>query len=284
MPNLFSLTHSKLQLSVSSKDNCSLHRWVLLKNSIINSPTSSSSATFDLPDAHHSYSEDDDEESADEVLGSVTDHTFMFPDAGNFVDSQPAGAQTSEAQWLDSLLETLGDDDDDYYGSDSEPHIHSMEDDDDFSPSASPMSSSDDLPPMQPSYFPSATVPYSAPYPSYPSSLASSLPDSSISSLPPPYEDPLPYCDSDDVDDLAVPDAIEDTSDDESDAPQTPSLGRSTSPLSFVDAASIPLPPDRSSLRHACFRVLFDEDSCFYPFDPLPFSDDLRSYNLYQEC
>lgn len=284
--SLFSLTHSKLQLSVSNKDNCSLHRWVLLKNSIINSPTSSLSASSELPDAHHPYSEDDDEESADEVLGSVTDHTFMFPDAGNFVERQAADAQTtSEAQWLDSLLETLGDDDDDYFGSDSEPTIHSTEDDDDFSPSASPMSSSDDLPPMQPSYFPSAatTVPYSAPYPSYhPSSFDKS--DTSISSLPPPYEDPLPYCDSDDVDDLAVPDAIEDTSDDESDAPQTPSLGRSTSPLSFVDAASIPLPPDRSSLRHACFRVLFDEDSCFYPFDPLPFSDDLRSYNLYQEC
>lgn len=226
---LFSLARSKLQLSVSNKDNCSLHRWVLLKNSI-NSPTLSSSASSDLPDAHHTYSEDDD----DEVLGSVTAHTYMFPDAGKFAESQPE-AQTSEAQWLDSLLETLGDDDDDYFGADSDPQISSTSEDEDeqlFSPSASPMSSSDELPHMQPSYFP-----YSVPYPSYPPSLVSSSHssfDSSISSLPPPYEDPLPYCDSDDVDDLAVPDTIEDTSDDESEAPQTPSLGRSTTSPPFL--------------------------------------------------
>ncbi|KAF5324422.1 hypothetical protein D9611_004271 [Ephemerocybe angulata] len=286
---LFSLARTKLQLSFSHKDNSSLHRWVLLKNSI-NSPSLSSSVTSDLPptDAHNSYSEEDDDESADE-LDSVTVPTFMFPDAGNFVDPQPA-ALASEAQWLDSLLETLGDDDDDYFGADSDPQITSSTEDDDehlFSPSASPMSSSDELPHMQPSYF-SPSVQYSAPFPAYPSSLASSYDpsfDSSLSSLPPPYEDPLPYYDSDDVDDLAVPEStIDDTSDDESDPPQTPSLGRSTSPLSFIDAASIPLPPDRSSLRHAGFRVLFDEDSCFYPFDPLPFSDDVHSYNFYQEC
>jgi hypothetical protein len=277
-----------------------LHRWVLLKNSI-NSPTLSSSiaSSSDLPppDAHHhhhsSYSEEDDDESTDELLGSVTVPTFMFPDAGNFVERPHDDAQhSSEAQWLDSLLETLGDDDDDDFGADSEQHLSSSTEDDDehlFSPSASPMSSSDDLPHMhhQPSYFSHPSVPYSAPF-SYPSSLTciySPSFDSSLAALPAPYEDPLPYSVSDDVDDLAVPDAIDDTSDDESDAPQTPSLGRSTSPLSFIDAASIPLPPDRSSLRHAGFRVLFDEDSCFYPFDPLPFSeDDVHSYNFYQEC
>lgn len=265
-----------------------MHRWVLLKNSI-NSPSLSSSAASDLPphDAHHSYSEEDEDESTDEPLDSVTVPTFMFPDVGNFVAPHD-DAHHSESQWLDSLLETLGDDDDDYYCADSDsPLASSAEDDDEqlFSPSASPMSSSDDLPHMQPTCCPPQLVPY---YPSYPSSLAShskpSFDSDDFASLPPPYEDPLPYYDSDDVDDLAVPDAIDDTSDDESDAPQTPSLGRSSSPLSFIDAAFIPLPPDRSSLRHAGFRVLFDEPSCFYPFDPLPFSDDVHSYNFYREC
>jgi hypothetical protein len=289
---LFSLARSKLQLSVSHKDNCSLHRWVLLKNSI-NSPSSLSSSAASTSDlSQHSYSEEDDDESSDEVLGSVTDHTFMFPDAGNFADHSPKDAQSSEAQWLDSLLESLGDDDDDdEFGADSDPQIatSATEDDDEhlFSPSASPLSSSDDLSHMQASSFFSShhSVPYTAPFPSLPDCppYKPSF-DISLSALPAPYEDPLPYCVSDDVDDLAVPDAIEDTSDDESDAPQTPSLGRSTSPLSFVDAASIPLPPDRTNLRHAGFRVLFDEDSCFYPFDPLPFPTDVRSYNYYQEC
>jgi len=209
----------------------------------------------------------------------------MFPDAGNFTNDSQPGSQTSEAQWLDSLLETLGDDDDDYFGADSDPQLTSSastvededeEDDDEFSPTPSPMSSSDDLPHIHPSpFFPFFHQSLALPAPSTPSPTITKPAADSISYLPPPHEDPLPYCDSDDVDDLAVPDTIDDTSDEESEAPQTPSLGRSTSPLSFIDAASIPLPPDRSSLRHAGFRVLFDEDSCFYPFDPLPFNRDL---------
>lgn len=301
--SLFNLARNKLHSSVSNKDKCSLHRWVLLKNSIINSPILVSSAVSELPDAAtQSYSEDDDDENADEVevLGSVAAHSFMFPDAGNFVEDQPSddAARTSEAQWLDSLLETLGDDDDDDFGSD--PQLAASAEDDDeqlFSPSASPMSSSDDLPTMQqPSYYPSVPVSYPIPYPPYHPPLALPLLDynfdssfdSSISSLPPPYEDPLPYYDSDDVDDLAVPDAIEDISDDESDTPPTPSLSGSRSSLfpdEAIDAASIPLPPERSTLRHPVPRVYIDEDSCFYPFDPLPFSEDVHSgYNPYQEC
>jgi hypothetical protein len=118
--SLSAFARSKLQLyaTLTNKDNCSLQRWVLLKNSIINPVISPSSASFQLFDAHYSESEDDDPHS-------------------------------SEARWLDALLETLGDEEDDYFGSDSEATIHLAEDDDGFL--APPISSSDYLPPMEPS-------------------------------------------------------------------------------------------------------------------------------------
>jgi hypothetical protein len=92
----------------------------------------------------------------------------------------------------------------------------------------------------------------------------------------------------DDVEDLAVPDAIEDTSDDESDVISTPSLIRSSSHLSLVDPASVPLPAERR--RRPELHIYIDtDDSYYHPFelDPLPFRDDrLTSYNhhVYQEC
>jgi hypothetical protein len=224
----------------------------------------------------------------------------MFPDAGQLVGSSASsGAKSSEAQWLDSLLETLGDDEDeDDFSVDSDHPISALPVDDDeltlYSPTGSPNSSSDDLP-NQSAYFPSSiSVSYPVPYPPYQPSLIHAYHfDSSFDSLLPsvsaPLEAPLPYHDSDEIEDLPVPDAIEDTSDDESDAPTTPSLGRSSSSLSLVDAASIPLPPERSRLRHANPRVYVDSnDSYFYSFeDPLPFPDDrlhTTSYNHYSEC
>ncbi|TFK27377.1 hypothetical protein FA15DRAFT_685904 [Coprinopsis marcescibilis] len=272
--NLFALARNKLH--VSFQKDSSLHRWVLLKNSILNSPTLVS----------HTVSEDEDD-GADEALGSVAAHNFMFP---NLLDAPKQQVHASEDQWLDSLLETLGDDDDDDYAADSETQMASSADDDEeqlFSPSVSPMSSLDDLP--------AVSYPVIAPYPPFhPAvSYAFAFVNSSLSSLPPPYEDPLPF--SDDVDDMPVPDAIEDTSDDESDSPPTPSMAGSRSSLfsddQVLDAASVPLPPDPSRLRHATPRVVFSQDPCFthhLSFDnhPFPFSaDDVHStYNPYQEC
>ncbi|KDR81836.1 hypothetical protein GALMADRAFT_240084 [Galerina marginata CBS 339.88] len=299
--NLSVLARSKLHLSISGKDSCSLHRWVLLKNSILHSPSQSSCTLPPTqPELNSAYSNDDgeDDDEPEEVLGSVETDAFMFPDAGQLVGrSATSGAQCSEAQWLDSLLETLGDDEDDDDFSVDNSHSALPVDDDEFplySPIGSPMSSSDDLP-NQSAYYPSSiSVSYPVPYPPYQPSLIHAYNfDSSFDSLLPsvsePYEDPLPYHDMDEVDYLPVPDAIEDTSDDESDAPTTPSLGRSSSSLSLVDAASIPLPPERSRLRHANPRVYIDSnDSYFYSFeDPLPFPDDrlhTPSYNHYQAC
>ncbi|GLB35381.1 putative anaphase-promoting complex, cyclosome, subunit 3 [Lyophyllum shimeji] len=287
--NLFTMARSKLHVSVGSRDSCSLHRWVLLKNSIIASPCIPSS-----PPVTDANSVDDDAEDAEEL------DSFMFPDAGKLVSGPSADVNASESEWLDSLLETLGDDDEYDFATESDPNISIPVDEDDdqllLSPVGSPMSSSDDLPNQSSCYPDSITVSYSYPYPVpyppfhppliYPYEFDSPY-DSSLSSIPAPYEDPLPYHDlSDgDVESLSVPDAIEDTSDDESDAPLTPSIGRSSTSLT-LDAASIPLPAERSRLRHTIPQVHVDsDDPYFYPFeaDPLPFPDR-RPYSNYQEC
>lgn len=297
---LFSLARSKLHLSVGSKDSCSLHRWVLLKNSIVHSPTltSSSTAVSDPNNSVYSLDDGDDEDLGDEISTDEVD-SFMFPDAGKLVDNHATDVNASEAEWLNSLLETLGDDDDDYFSADSDVQVSTLPADDDedlsLSPMCSPMSSSDDLP-SQPAYYPPPIiVSYPVPYPPFHPPLIHSYEfdpvfDSSLASLPSPYDDPLPYQDLDDAEDLSVPDIIEDTSDDESDTPTTPFIGRSSSSLSLTEAASFSsLPAERSRLRHVVPHVYIDtDDSYFYPFetDPLPFPDQHHhpSYNTYQEC
>lgn len=298
--NLFSLARSKLHLSVGSKDNCSLHRWVLLKNSIIHSSPVSSCSMTDYPDANNLV--DGEDEDVDEDMVSEETDSFMFPDAGKLVGHSPAmDINASEAEWLDSLLEGLGDDDEDEFTADPDVQISLAPADDDdehlmLSPMGSPISSSDDLP-NQSSYYPhpiiTVTYPYPVPYPPFHPPLTHSYEfdssfDSTLSSLPAPYDDPLPYYELDDTENLSVPDAIEDTSDDESDTPLTPSIGRSSTSLTLVDAASIPLPAERSSLRHTVPHIYVDaDDSYLYPFelDPLPFPDTHHhTYNTYQEC
>lgn len=295
--DLSTLARSKLHLSVGGKDNCSLHRWVLLKNSIVRSSSSSPTTPttpLDKSPINHVYSSDEGSNEDEEVCCDEETDSFMFPDASKLNSCGEAGVTSSEAEWLDSLLETLGDDDDDFTA-DSDVHVSILpvdDDDDDpsYSPLMSPMSSSDDLVAQPPYYPPPIAVPYPVPYPPFHPPLIRSLELDSLSSpldsSPPPYVDALPYYDMDDVEDLAVPDAIEDTSDDESDAVSTPSLIRSSS-NSLVDPASIPLPAERR--RRPQLHVYIDtDDSYFYPFelDPLPFHEDRHnSYNhVYQEC
>lgn len=280
--NLFSLARSKLHLSVGGKDNCSLHRWVLLKNSIVQSSSVPATATATGPNPVYSLV-NGEEDDPDEEVGSEEGDSFMFPDAGKFVGGHTAVVNSSEADWLDSLLETLGDEDEDEFTVDVHVSMLPVDDDDDqllFSPMVSPMSSSDDLPNQSPY----VSYSYPVPYPPFHPPLSHSY-DSPLSSFPAPYEDPLPYHDLDDSENLSVPDAIEDTSDDESDTPLTPSV-RSTSSMTLIDAASIPLPVERSRLRHTHPHIYVDgDDSCYYPFDPLPFADEHHhSYPAYQEC
>lgn len=290
--NLFTLARSKLHLSVG-KDNCSLHRWVLLKNSIIQSlPLTASTAATDnhVNDVPPPDDGDDDEEVGSE---EETD-SFLFPDVGKFVNHQDGEVNASEAEWLDSLLEVLGDDEDEF-NVESDVHVSILPVDDDedqlLSPLLSPLSSSDDLVSEPVYYPPSAEAPYPVPYPPFHPPLVRSYAinsfDSSLDSSPSPYDEPLPYHDFDDVEDLSVPDAIEDTSDDESDVPTIPSLVDSSPTSSLLDPASIPLPVERT--RRPPLHVYIDtNDSYFYAFelDPLPFPDGhLNSFNpVYQEC
>lgn len=272
-------------MSVGSKDNVSLHRWVLIKNSIIQSPPPSTKGPLEIDSARPDLDPDCDSDQDVEIEQG----SFVFPDVA---EESRSSAGHSEAQWLDIMLELVSDDDEDSddFGSGVQVSVLPADDDDDddaISPLPSPMSSSDDL--TNPAYFATPMTypyPYPVPYPPYHPPLISpyhfdSTVDSPISA---PYDDPLPYYDLDDVEDLPVPDAIEDTSDDESDAPTTPSLDLSTELT--LDPASIPLPTGRSRLRHTDPHVYSDADDSFFKpfeFDALPFSHVRPSYSL-QEC
>ncbi|KAF8212408.1 hypothetical protein K438DRAFT_1806462 [Mycena galopus ATCC 62051] len=269
-PNLFSLARSKLMREQG------LHRWVLLKNSIIQSLPLVSTAS---PTQTATSSYEDDAEDAAEV------DSFMFPDAGKLVERPSSEVNASEAAWLDSLLETLGEDDEDDFSADPDVSVSvvPVDDDEDLpqSPPMSPNSSSDDLTNFTQSYYP-----YLVPYPPFAPPPISSYHFNTPASSPPSYVDPLPYsyCDLDDLDDFPpVPDAIEDTSDDESDAPSTP--GQSLSSLS-LDPASIPLPAEHSRLRHSTPHIYYTDpqDEYLYAFDPLPFPSDHHSPVHYPEC
>jgi hypothetical protein len=304
--NLFSLARNKLNLSLSNKDNYSLHRWVLLKNSIVRSDslnstsvaapttptvsptlTTTTAPSTNNPDVNHVFSPFEGDLEEEEETDS-----FMFPDAGKLGgDGKGADTTASEAEWLDSLLVTLGEDDDEEFNVDSTPTLLPAEDDEDqllsplVSPLVSPMSSSDDL--VNHAYCsPPISVPYPVPYPPlvHPYELDSIYsPLDSSDSLPYDHHHhhPLPYHDFDDVEDLSVPDAIEDTSDDESDATTTPSVIQS----SLADSTSTSL-PDTRRRRPQVYINTDEEQSYCYPFelDPLPFSDHFDSYNPYHEC
>jgi len=283
-PKLSSLTRSKLSLSVSNRDSLSLHRWVLLKNSILHSPVTPAQQHTDNDSLSASEPLDDSDADADTDTDTDTDaeaeedetttatavavlSSFMFPDAGKFASSD--AARHSEEQWLDSLLETLGDDsDDDDDDEEDEDEFTGPHCVDDYN--LSPMSSSDDLHHPHPhhSHHPGDRPP----------STAASAFYSPSDSISVPYTMPylVPHCDQDDL-----LDTIDDTSDDESDAPATPSLGRSSSSVSLVEPASVS-PPSR--LRP---RVYVDPFFDSFEIDPLPFSSDHHHhpYNAYhQEC
>jgi len=177
------------------------------------------------------------EDVTDDEEDGVDSDSFMFPDASKLIPRDGTDMTVSEAEWLDSLLETLceGEEDDMCTDSDVQVSVVAVEEDDDsLSPLTSPMSSSDDLFNQEAHFSLPAFIPYPVPYPPFhpplvrPYELGPSLEPRLIS---PPRAYALSHYDIDELDELAVPEAIEDTSDDESDTPSTPSLGRSD--LSF---------------------------------------------------
>jgi hypothetical protein len=287
---LSGLARSKLHLAVGGglKDNCSLHRWVLLKNSIVRSQSSSPvttepaslSADVQYVDTKHQHDEDVEECDIDE------EDAFLFPDPDALLATPSSSKEdVTEAQWLDSLLETLSDNMGD--DTNAEHRTPADEEDETFSsPSMSPTSSSEDLV-NTPSYYQSSpiAVPYPIPYPPLfhpplimPQDLEYRL--DRIDEVQ-TIEDGLPYYDVDELDDLSVPEAIEDTSDDESETLTTP-FSHSTTSFG-VDPASIPLPPDRRARPHVYVDT---DDSYLYHLDPLPFAGDSHEYGstVFQEC
>ena len=290
----------KLQLSVSSsslRDTASLHRWVLLKNSIVRSqPPSPASSTISEHSSIVYPPEDPTPKSVDhDSGGNLCDQSeaFLFPDpdALSYDFTPPSSpsspkSDASEAQWLDSLLESFSDDEDD------EPIStrRSVSDDDQeysfTSPSMSPVASSENL--VHHSSFyesPPISVSYPIPYPPlfHPPLIHLEEPLSRMAPLPGAER---PYDDVDELDDLSVPEAIEDTSDDDSDTLATPcrSAMSFVNPSVDVDPASIPLPPEVRP------RVYVNTDAAYlyrFELDPLPFANDGNEYThtvYHQEC
>ncbi|KAJ3568884.1 hypothetical protein NP233_g5421 [Leucocoprinus birnbaumii] len=283
---LHSITRSKLYGSVTAKDQCSLHRWVLLKNSILSSSSLPDTTVSEYPEVTSNSNEetDEEEEVAEEEIGSVVVDAFMFPDAGNFVSPRSADAHDSEAQWLDSLLETLAEDEDDdyHYPSDSDPHSSLPVDEDDdqlLSPTLSPLASSEDLHQTR-FYSSSVHVPYPTCFSPFDSThcydFVSAL-DSPAPSLSNAFEDALPYHDLDNIEDSPVPEAIEDVSDDESDTLSTPSFGRSIASLFLDSNTNSTLPTEPTPLKHSSTPSFNDKHPRYlnpFELDPLPFPDE----------
>lgn len=272
------IAHTKLHSAVggSIKDTCSLHRWVLLKNLIVRSQPSSPSRTESAActvNVHYVYSQNSlHEDTEEECEGEEQEEedAFVFPDPDALLDtSSDSDTHASEAQWLDTLLETLTDD----IRDDTSTHSHD-EDDAFFSPSLSSLSSSEDLVNNSNFYQSSPiAVPYPIPYPPlFRSPLIRSEDfgyDRDSNDEAHKAEDGLPYHDVDDLDDLSVPEAIDDTSDDESESLTTPLCCSSSSIV--VDPASVPLPPDGQQPH-----VYIDMDDPFVyhlrALDALPFA------------
>jgi len=276
---LSQVTRSKLSLVIGggAKDSSSLHRWVLLKNSITRSHpnsavTCSPTNTSELLPTYPSDAGDEDEE----VCFDVEHDSFIYPDARRLLDSScSANSDSSESQWFDSLLESLEHEDSD----DSHEPLLPVgdEDDEDLSPSASPMSSTDDL--GHPVYNNTPiSMPYPVVYPPYNPPLLSPLElqplNTPLDSIYPPFDVALPYAE-DDIDDLPVPDTVEDLSDDESDALSSPTPATRSPSMSLIDASA------RSSGRargHVVPQVYVNADGSYFrhslELDPLPFAHD----------
>jgi hypothetical protein len=106
----------------------------------------------------------------------------MFPNASKLVGGVSLEVNASEATWLDSLLETLGDDDDNEFSAGPVVNVSvvPVDEDEDLpqSPPISPMCSESSEDPTTQSYYP-----YLVPYPPPISSYDFNTP---LSSSPPP--------------------------------------------------------------------------------------------------
>ncbi|KZV92868.1 hypothetical protein EXIGLDRAFT_717837 [Exidia glandulosa HHB12029] len=109
---------SQRKLRSSASRDLTLHRWVLLKNLVIStddllaqssssSPSQSSVSPSPVNTPPYEYSSPSDEE----VFVFPDADIFVFPDAATLVAESAAGA-SAEAAWLDALLDELDEDED----------------------------------------------------------------------------------------------------------------------------------------------------------------------------
>jgi len=131
---LLNITRDKMNnsSSSSSREGVRLHRWVLLKNSVSNAMSRTIPERTPSPPSHGGSCQTPTPPDDAEV--------FVFPDGDIFAESFVSdddvpifgvidNADTaSEAQWLDSLLESLADDDDSDFEHEPDDELISLSD------------------------------------------------------------------------------------------------------------------------------------------------------------
>jgi len=233
LPSYVSMARAKLHSSAAhgAKDDIGLCRWVLLKNSLTNAMGRSTDPVSHKPSVVSPPSTEDIVIQHDSSNDDEAD-VFLFPDGDVFAESfgveaehadinnthNDHDAEGSEAQWFDSLWESLIEDNDDNLHISPDPEDEEEESD---------LMSLLDLP-SDSSLTSSVTSPEMIHLPPSPPLIAVSFT---------PHSDPynlLTYSDTsvtDDLDPLAPPDSTEDSSSDtDSEPPHTP-FTRSTSSL-----------------------------------------------------
>ncbi|KZS98959.1 hypothetical protein SISNIDRAFT_492279 [Sistotremastrum niveocremeum HHB9708] len=236
-----SLARNKLQnASVSgTRDNLRLCRLVLLKNAIT-SALSAEPASADTPTLPTTYDDFEQEEDL-----------FLFPTGDVFAESfmdetEPDVSDVdSEARWLDSLLEQLGDEDNDDLDMVTVSRAEEDDDDEDFDYPSLTNHSSEDVSLTSPEFI---TLPPSPP-------LDSSLP-SYMLSLQSRYNHLISSSVSDSQDhdpDLPMLDSVDECSDDDSESLNTPHSDRSLSSLVEGDCYQNPY------MKRTGIESLFDQ-------------------------
>lgn len=254
------LSRRKLQSAgasgVGTRDNRSLRRFVLLKNSIVRADVSITETEAEQPE------QEGEDEEIEEVVVVDTPHAtehctdedeelFVFPDASSL---DKAAGDSAEAAWFNALLEDLEDDsivptppplsydDPDLVDEDEDDYLPSLF----FSETQEPSLEVPSCPPL-------LSVPV-APYLIPESALP--LPQSEDGDAPPSLEDHEEYSDAD------------------SDCPPTPSFGRSTTSLSSLPLSSWDerelraghSPPDDAARVFVQELTYFDYHDSAYPY------------------
>lgn len=262
-------------LQRSSRDSLTLHRWVLVRNFVSSTDSLSLSQSHPPP----SHVEDGAQREPQPVAAAAPpyeyssspwdEEAFPFPDGDFFIfpDAMTVQAEAdevaaAEAAWLDTILDELYDDD-----SEEEP----------VEPCATPVTdalSSSAFAASAPPALAAPLRPVAIPVP--PSSSSSVSPGSACNcTTPPPTPASVPSTPRL-LDDLPFfeHDGVDDSSDDESEGPETP----------LLLSAHVAVPSLAAAVTSEPAVVLSDPLSYFvYPTEPEPISTTPSSLPL-QEC